>query len=112
MRFLKKGSEYKKIYRKHQKIEGKYFALLVQKRSSHDNGPALGIVVSRKVGKAVIRNRIKRRVRSYLNIREEQLPDNLFGIIIAGINAGNADWNATVNDLTYCFKKAKRLKLF
>lgn len=104
MQFLKKSSEYKSIYKEHKKVKGTCYTLLLQYRDG-GNTPAFGIIVRKKVGKAVIRNKIKRRIRAYLRNMAECLPDNISGIIIAGDNAGKKGWQETINDLTACLKE-------
>jgi len=48
----------------------------------------LGITVSRKVGNAVVRNRVKRIVREYFRSARERLPDSRDYVVIARRGAG------------------------
>lgn len=48
----------------------------------------LGITVSRKVGNAVVRNRVKRMVREYFREARERLPDSRDYVVIARKGAG------------------------
>ena len=48
----------------------------------------LGITVSRKVGNAVVRNRVKRIVREYFRAARERLPDSRDYVVIARRGAG------------------------
>ena len=48
----------------------------------------LGITVSRKVGNAVVRNRVKRVVREYFREARERLPDSKDYVVIARRGAG------------------------
>lgn len=58
---LRRSADYLKCYRGGRRLRGPYARLhYAPNRLDH---PRLGITASRKVGKAVVRNRLKRRVR-------------------------------------------------
>lgn len=70
---LRRHGDYQRVYRSSRKRFGKqmsYFFLL-REQSTTDNsrpptptcGPRVGLTVSRAMGKAIVRNRIKRRMR-------------------------------------------------
>lgn len=63
----------------------------------------VGIVVSRKVGKAVVRNRIKRRIREIL--RKTHLPPAEI-MIIAKPEAAEADYAELARDLYFVIRKS------
>lgn len=58
---LRRRSDYQRCYRNGRRRHGKFATLFVAP-SSHGS-PRLGITATRKVGPAVVRNRLKRRVR-------------------------------------------------
>ena len=64
----------------------------------------VGIVVSRKVGKAVVRNRIKRRVREIL--RRIHLPPSEI-MIVAKPEAAEADYSELVRDLLRLLERSR-----
>lgn len=45
--------------------------------------PRIGLTVSRRVGNAVLRNRIKRRVREWFRMHREELPRGVDLVVIA-----------------------------
>lgn len=57
---LKKRTDFKRVYSEGRRRVGRYFTLFVLPTG---NEGRIGIVVSRRFGKAVIRNRVKRQVR-------------------------------------------------
>ena len=103
MRFIKKGYEYRQVYGNHKRIRGSYFKLLWQENNKIDD-VAFGLIVSSKVGNAVMRNKIKRRMRAYLREINSKLKDKGKGVIIAQISAAGADWRQTCADLSVILK--------
>lgn len=91
MDFLKKSRQYNEIYKCHNRIKSDHFTLLYQLRDNNLN-PAFGIVVRKKVGNSVARNKIKRRIRAFLRSVSNDLAPEIKGIIIAGNDAAKLDW--------------------
>ena len=61
------------------------FVLLVadQREASADQAPRLGVTVSRRVGNAVVRTRVKRRVREWFRRNRGQFPAGKDVVVIA-----------------------------
>jgi len=70
---------------------------------SGEEEAAIGIVIRAKVGKAVIRNKLKRRIRAYLQQRSEHFDRSMSAIIIARDNAAEAGWAEITRDLDRSF---------
>lgn len=98
MRFITSKREYREVYTKNSKREGDLFIFLVRKIP--EDLFAVGIVVSKKVGKAVVRNKVKRRIRAFLRENTSQLPTNLKIIIITKPEAATASWQEIKLELT------------
>ncbi len=63
-------ADFLRATRRGRRVETGYFRVFVLRRE--DGGPTrLGITVTRKVGKAVLRNRIKRLVREWFRQRDQ-----------------------------------------
>jgi ribonuclease P protein component len=75
---LKKKTEFVRVFRKGIAWKGSYFSLHVLPRSEDslpsEGGPRLGMVVTRKVGSAVERNRIKRKIREAFRKMAHSMP--------------------------------------
>lgn len=85
------------------------FVLLMRQRHDGDPTMRIGITVTKKVGNAVVRNRIKRRFRA---LAREILPVQGVGgadhVLIGRGAALERDWAALVVDLGKALAKAKR----
>lgn len=76
---LKKKTEFIRVFREGVAWKGSCFSLHLLPRRTNDAlsqeaGPRLGMVVTRKVGSAVERNRIKRRIREAFRKMAHRLP--------------------------------------
>jgi ribonuclease P protein component len=102
MRSIKKTSEYKEIYREHQKVQGEFFTVLYNLNGGVEE-PSVGIVIRSRVGKAVVRNKLKRRIRAYLHHNSGHIVSGVSAVIIARDNAAEANWEDINRDLDRCF---------
>ena len=73
-----KKRDYDLIFERGRRVKTEYFDLIVF--SDEDTERKLGVIVSRKIGKAVTRNRVKRRIREILR-QERGIFDN--GVMVA-----------------------------
>lgn len=67
----------------------------------------VGFVVSKKVGKAVVRNKVRRRLREAFRALIPFLKDYHNFVIIARSDCANADFSTLANSLYYLIKKAQ-----
>lgn len=87
---LKKNHEFRRVYQR-----GKSSAqpcLVVYFRRNGSGGNRLGITVSNKVGHAVLRNRIRRRLREIYRLNEASLRRGLDIVIVARVRSAGADY--------------------
>ncbi|MEG1790197.1 MAG: ribonuclease P protein component [Oscillospiraceae bacterium] len=100
---LKKNYEFRRLYQR-----GKSFArpcLVVYFRRNGSTENRLGITVSNKVGNAVTRNHVRRRLREIYRLSEAQLKRGLDIVIVARIRGANADYAVLERDyLAACAK--------
>jgi len=84
-RRLSRSAEFERVYRQGRSKANRYLVLYVFPRSAEDDhdGPRLGLSVSRKVGGAVERTRVKRCLREAFWAEGERLPDGSDYVAVA-----------------------------
>ena len=87
---IRKKSDFARLYREGGRFRGRYFTLVY--RRNGEGRSRLGVVASRKVGSAVVRNRVKRRLRELFRRNKALLGDTIDLIVIARPEAGEAAW--------------------
>ena len=81
-RRLLKSPEFTVCYEQGRKRFSRRFILFVHKRSQDDGGIRVGLTVSRKMGNAVARNRIKRVVREYFRLHQDVFDSPLDIVVV------------------------------
>jgi len=67
-----------------------------------------GFTVSRKVGGAVVRNRVRRRLREIVRVHRAQFPAGQCFVIVARPEAAEADFDTLKGDLLAVAEQAKQ----
>jgi ribonuclease P protein component len=83
-----------------------HFVALVgeQRPGAEESGPVLGLTVSKKVGTAVERNRVKRRIREWFRRNRSALPENAALVVIARRGAAEIGMAETDQELRGLFQ--------
>lgn len=74
--------------------------------SSETDAPSVGFVVSKAVGNAVVRNRVKRRMRAIVGQHMADLPDGVLVVVRALPESASADYARLEADLSSCLRRA------
>ena len=87
-RRLSRSAEFERVYRQGRSKGNRYLVLYAFPRSDDDvagpdDGPRLGLSVSRRVGGAVERNRVKRVLREAFWAEAERLPATSDYVVVA-----------------------------
>lgn len=101
---INKGRDYNNIFKNGKKIPGRYIIVFITKNSLGRN--RCGIVTSKKVGNAVVRNRAKRQLRSIVNNGWEKIKDGHDIVIVARQNINGAVFDLLVRDFYIVMRKA------
>ncbi len=104
MLFLKKRSEYLLFHDCRKTIRSQFFIVAILENREQSEF-SLGITVSKKVGNAVTRNLIKRRVKAWLRETKRSFPGNTAVNIIALNRVSKASWKNLYEDLEKLFKR-------
>ena len=93
---LKDNFEFRRLYKKGASAATGLMVMYVHRRRRDTN--RLGITVSAKLGGAVTRNRVRRRLREVYRLNEEKLTRGWDIVIVARSRAINADFRALEAD--------------
>ncbi len=109
MRFtvtLKKNHEFRRLYSKGNSTAAPCLAVYCRKTKRQSN--RIGFTVSNKVGNAVVRNRIRRRLREIYRLHEAEFQTGYDIVIVARMRAASADYHRLEREMLRC---AQRLGL-
>jgi ribonuclease P protein component len=98
---LRKRSGFLAVQQRGRRVAGRTFVLyaMLPTTAKSDNDARLGITVSKKVGTAVERNRVKRWVRESYRRLAELLPGGIDLVVIAKPGAAATSYHATAEEL-------------
>lgn len=104
---LKKNTEFKKVYKQGRSVANRFAVMyILQNGTPHRKA---GFSVSKKVGCAVLRNRIKRLFREVFRLNQGQLLTGINIIFIARQSAKEASFQELVRAFHDLYRKARIL---
>jgi ribonuclease P protein component len=101
-------SDFERVKREGTTKRGKWIVLgaLVVKGSG---GSRAGFVVSRRLGSAAVRNRVRRRLREIVRTHQHDLRDDVWLVLIARAAAASADYRGLEDEWLRLAKRASIL---
>ena len=105
---LKKRWEFHRAYQKGRKYWNRYFVIYVLRTGF--NGTRLGITVSKKVGKSVQRNRVKRLIRESFRMLQSSIRAEYDVVVVGRAAACHLTCQEVQKGLHSLFHKAAILK--
>ncbi|RFT16813.1 MAG: Ribonuclease P protein component [Candidatus Saccharicenans subterraneus] len=100
---IRRKKDFIELYRKGRRLRGRYFHLVFQPNGLEYS--RMAVVVSRKIGKATVRNRLKRLVRELFRRNKNFLPGPLDLIFIAQGDAGERNREELAADFMAVLQK-------
>ncbi|MGH7770946.1 MAG: ribonuclease P protein component [Candidatus Binatia bacterium] len=98
---LTRRSEFLNLSRGGRKVYTSHFVVISKTNDRGEN--RLGITVSTRVGKAVVRNRVKRLLREFFRRHRHEIPPHQDIVIIARKGAGRLSFDEVVGELRGAF---------
>ena len=100
-----RSSDYQALYKTGYKIHSSHFVLFSRRNALEH--PRLGITASRKVGGAVVRNRVKRLFREIFRRSLDQIPNRFDMVINAKSCCGNTQYEDLKAEFLAAVKKLR-----
>ncbi|MBC2582652.1 ribonuclease P protein component [Clostridium sp. DJ247] len=101
---LRKNIEFRAVYKRGKSFSNQLLVLYIYKNKKSTN--RVGISVSKKVGKSVIRNRVKRLIKESYRLNNYNLKTGYDLIFIARVAANGKSYSEIEEALKNLFKKA------
>jgi ribonuclease P protein component len=103
---IKKNEDFQTVFRQGKSIANRQFVIyMLQKPEEREF--RIGLSVSKKIGNAVTRNRVKRLIRQVFSEEKHRIASGKEFIIIARKPAADMDYHEVKSSLIHLFRKAK-----
>ena len=100
---LKKNFQFRYVYHRGKSIANRHLVLYMVKNGKQTN--QLGISVSKKVGKSVVRSHVTRLIRESYRSMEEEIKTGFDLVIIARNSCADSSYHEICRSLRHLFKK-------
>lgn len=87
-----------------RRLVGQY--MIVFLKENRQDGNRFGIVTSKKIGNAVVRNRAKRQIREIIKNNLEKIPNSFDVVVVARFNIKEAGFAVIEKDFLRLMRKA------
>lgn len=112
---LRDNREFRQVYAQGKSYVSGYAVIYVMPRAETDaanNSVRFGFVVSKKQGKAVVRNRIKRRLREAIRLQLASIVDKPCDVVFVGRSRlKTATWSELQTAITELLKRGGLLRI-
>ncbi|WP_040226407.1 ribonuclease P protein component [Bhargavaea cecembensis] len=106
---VKKNEDFQQVFKKGKSFANRQFVIYSLRKEGQEEF-RIGISVSKKIGNAVTRNRIKRYVRQAVHELKDELRPDMDYIIIARHQAAAFDFHTSKKSLIHVMRIAKVLR--
>lgn len=94
---LTRTAEFALVKKEGKAWVGRHVTLGILRRAS-ENTARLGIITTRQIGRAVVRNRIRRRLREIFRLNQHRLVTGIWIVTIARVSAAGATFDQLERD--------------
>ncbi len=105
---LKKNEDFRKVYKKKKSMANKLLIIYILANEYGYN--RVGFTVSKKIGKSVTRNRVKRLLRESYRLNEEKILSGYDIIFVARNTTSKASYKEIEGAMLHLFRKMKLVK--
>jgi ribonuclease P protein component len=106
---IKKNKEFQEIFKKGKSVANRQFVIYTLNKPGQTHF-RIGLSVSKKIGNAVMRNRIKRYIRQVFHELDDQIHNETDFIVIARKPTAEMDYHEVKQSLTHVLRLARVLK--
>lgn len=106
---IKKDKEFQQVFKSGKSFANRQFVVYCYKKEKQEQF-RIGLSVSKKVGNAVTRNRIKRYIRQAFLEMKDEVNQNMDYVIIARNQAAEKDFHETKKSLQHVLRIARVFK--
>jgi ribonuclease P protein component len=99
--------DFNQVFKNGLRLENKYIKILVYKRNDKCSIRRLGLITPKKVGKAVIRNKTKRKLREIFRTNKYLLKSGLDLIFVSKPETASVGYNSLKKNILGLLKSAK-----
>lgn len=106
---LRRSSEFRRVSEAGNRRAGTHLIVLQARTPATDaESPRIGLTVSRKVGGAVVRNRVKRRLREWFRRSKDRFEPASETVVIARASAAGASYHELAAELGRLLEPGRR----
>lgn len=102
---IRKNKEFRNVYRKGKSYANSLLVLYVLKNRNNSNYNRVGISVSKKVGKSVVRSRVKRLISEAYRLKKNDLKNGHDLVFIARVSSKDKGYEEIENAVVNLIKK-------
>ena len=103
---LKKDSDFRKVYKHGKSFANRYLVMYILNNKSENS--RIGISVSKKVGKAIIRNKVRRRIKEAYRVNiDENVKYGYDIVFIARVAIKDAEYKDIEKSMKHLVKKSE-----